>query len=166
MDLIRALRQFTLMMAAVTVFAMAEKPAVQRSQWVHLNRSGKLVYQHFKRGDRILDFSYAGYMGGGIALPQFPVKRTVAPSGGDDSAAIQGAIDEVSNLSLHAGVRGAVLLTAGRFQCKTTLNIRSSGVVLRGGGSGEDGTVIEMTGDPHLAFSVAGQSSSMPVEVL
>jgi hypothetical protein len=113
-------------MAAVSVFAMAEKPTLQRSQWVHLNRSGKLVYQHLKRGDRILDFSYAGYMGGGVALPQFPVKRRVAPSGGDDSAAIQAAIDDVSKLPLQAGIRGAVLLAPGRFHCKATLKIRTA----------------------------------------
>jgi len=35
----------------------------------------------------------------------------------------------------------------------------ASGVVLRGSGSGADGTVIEMTGYPHLAFSIAGTST-------
>jgi hypothetical protein len=43
------------------------------------------------------------------------------------------------------------------------LKIAGSGVVLRGSGSGDDGTVIEMTGDPHLAFSIGGASSNTPV---
>jgi hypothetical protein len=102
-------------------------------------------------------------MGVGVALPNSPVKKTVAPSGGDDSALIQAAIDEVSNLPLADGVRGAVLLAAGRFHCKSTLKITASGVVLRGSGSGETDTVIEMTGDPHLAFSTTGESKSTPI---
>lgn len=141
----------------------AQQSAVPQSQWVHLDRSGKLVYQRLKAGDRILDFSFAGYMGGGIALPQFPVRETVKPSGGDDTAAIQAAIDRVAGLTLVNGIRGAVLLAAGHFHCGATLRITSSGVVLRGSGSGDNGTVIEMTGDPHLAFSIAGESRITPV---
>ncbi len=76
----------------------AEPPATTHSQWVYPDHSGKLVYQQLKTGDRISDFSYAGYGGGGVALPIFPVKKTVAPSGEDDTASIQAAIDEVSNL--------------------------------------------------------------------
>ena len=107
-------------------------------------------------GDRILDFSYAGYMGGGVALPAVPVKKTIAPSGGDDSATIQAAIDEVSQLPLVDGVRGAVLLRTGHFRCSETLQIRASGVVLRGSGAGEAETVLEMTGEPHVAVVLSG----------
>jgi hypothetical protein len=150
--------------ASLTAWAKkpAKAPAAAHSQWVYLDRSGKLAYQHLKTGEKILDFSYAGYMGGGVRLPSFAVKKTVAASGEDDSAAIQAAIDEVSNLPLVGGVRGAVLLTAGHFHSKATLKIAASGVVLRGSGSGENGTVIEMTGDPHLAFSIAGESKGTP----
>ena len=67
------------------------------SQWVHPDPDGKLVYKTTPAGDRIMDFSYAGYMGGGVALPMVPVVRTVAPGGPNDgTAAIQAAIDEVS----------------------------------------------------------------------
>jgi hypothetical protein len=66
------------------------------SQWVYPDSNGRLVYKTFKAGDRIMDFSYAGYMGGGVGIPTVPVKKTVLPSGGDDTAAIQNAIDEVS----------------------------------------------------------------------
>ncbi len=164
MGLSRASQQIVLTLIATSA-AWAQQPAASHSQWVHLDRSGKLVYQHLKTGEQILDFSYAGYMGGGVALPSVPVKATVAPSGGDDTAAIQAAIDQVSNLPLADGVRGAVLLTAGHFHLNATLRIAASGVVLRGSGSGENDTVITMTGDPHLAFLIAGKSAITPVGI-
>jgi hypothetical protein len=148
---------------------IAEPPATVHSQWVYPGPSGKLVYRQLPAGDRIIDFSYAGYGGGGVALPNFPVKKTVAPSGQDDTAAIQSAIDEVSNLPLLHGVRGAVLLASGHFHCSSTLKLSADGIVLRGSGSGEAGTIIEMTGDPHMAISVAGegivQSIGTPAQV-
>jgi hypothetical protein len=141
----------------------AEQPSTTHSQWVYPDRSRKLVYQQLKTGDRIIDFSYAGYGGGGVALPTFPVKKTVAPSGDDDTPAIQAAIDEVSKLPLLNGVRGAVLLASGHFHCKSTLKISVDGVALRGSGTGEADTVIEMTGDPHMAISVTGEGSVKPL---
>ena len=143
---------------ALAICAVAQDPTAAHSQWVYFNRSGKLTYRTLKTGDRIIDFSYAGYMGGGVALPVVPVRRTVLPSGGDDSTAIQAAIDEVSQIAPVGGVRGAVLLSAGHFHCTKTLTIGASGVVLRGSGSGEGQTAIELTGDPHLGISIAGES--------
>jgi hypothetical protein len=101
-------------------------------------------------------------MGGGVALPSVAMKKTVKPSGGDDSPSIQAAIDEVSKMPLVNGIRGAVLLSSGRFHCSSTIKITASGVVLRGSGSGENDTVIEMIGDPHLAFSITGESRITP----
>jgi hypothetical protein len=141
------------MLAAIAVPTGAK---AAQSQWVSFDRAGKLTYRRLSAGDRIIDFSYAGYMGGGIALPTVPVKKTVAASGGDDSAAIQAAIDEVSQVPLVDGLRGAVLLQAGHFHCSETLQIRASGVVLRGSGPGEAETVIELTGEPHVAVSMTG----------
>src|SRR4051812_23447255 len=75
----------------------AAEPAT--SEWAHADASGRMVYRTTPAGDRIMDFSHAGYMGGGVALPNMPVKRTVKPSGGpDDTAMIQAAVDEVSKL--------------------------------------------------------------------
>jgi len=161
MGMFRIVLQIALWLVAASIpwTTLASDPPLAQSQWVHLDRAGKLVYRRLKTGERILDFSYAGYMGGGVSLPNFPVRKTVAPSGGDDSASIQAAIDEVSKLPPAAGVRGALLLTAGHFNCSSTLRIAAGGVVIRGSGSGENDTVIEMTGDPHLAFSIAGESA-------
>jgi hypothetical protein len=129
-----------------------------QTQWVRLGHGGKLVYAATPRGDRISDFSSAGYEGGGVALPHVPARRTVTPSGADDTAAIQKAIDEVSALPLVDGFRGAVELAQGTFHCGQTISITASGVVLRGAGdSGDHGTTIEMTDRPHLALRIAGR---------
>src|SRR4051812_14654233 len=56
-----------------------------QSEWVHLNYRGELAYKTLPTGDRIMDFSSAGYMGGGVSLPKAPVRVTVGPSGGDDT---------------------------------------------------------------------------------
>jgi len=128
-----------------------------QSKWVYFGPEGKLVYAHSAKGDRIADFSDAGYEGGGAALPVVPPKQTVAPSGADDTAAIQHAIDEVSALPLAGGFRGAVELLPGTFHYSGTISISVSGVVLRGAGNGDQGTTILMTGEPHLAIRIAGQ---------
>ncbi|HPC61005.1 MAG TPA: hypothetical protein PKX23_10120 [Verrucomicrobiota bacterium] len=137
----------------------AERPS---GQWVCQGANGKLQYRTTPAGDRIMDFSHAGYMGGGVALPQVPVRRTVRPSGaGDDTAAIQAALDQVAALPLEGGFRGAVLLAPGTFVCERTLSITASGVVLRGSGSAAESptrSTIRMTGRPHTAIVIRGQA--------
>jgi hypothetical protein len=137
-----------------------------RSEWASLDNAGRLTYKTLPAGDRIMDFSSAGYRGGGVALPRVEVVRTVAspPVGGEDDEAdhtteIQDAIDAVSALPLVNGVRGAVLLEPGTYRCSRTLQIRAAGVVLRGSGSSNEGTVIEMTRRPHLCLRVRGPES-------
>ena len=126
------------------------------SQWVSVDPRGRLTYKTTERGDKIMDFSQAGYMGGGVALPAPPVKITLKPSPGDNTDAIQQAIDKVSTMSMQNGSRGAVLLEPGIYPCARTLTIRTSGVVVRGSGSGEKGTVIQLTGEPHTCITVKG----------
>lgn len=104
-----------------------------------------------------MDFSYAGYEGGGIAIPSVPVKITVHPVKGDNSDAIQEALDRVSTMERVHGFRGAVLLAPGTYDCEKPLHIDASGVVLRGSGSGPEGTIIQMTGNPHVCVSVRGR---------
>src|SRR5438067_1520314 len=145
--------------------------SAQTSSWASLGSDGRLHYATDANGNRIMDFSSAGYKGGGVALPAgVPVRATVGPSGGDDRAAIQAAIDAVSALPLDAnGFRGAIQLTAGSFSVSTpptcpsnssSLTISASGVVLRGAGSGADGTIINMTGDPCLFLRINGTGSA------
>jgi hypothetical protein len=147
--------RFALRPALTLALVATTLPA--QSHWAYPGPHGKLVYTHTAKGDRIPDFSYAGYEGGGVALPNVPAKRTVAPSGSDDTTSIQAAIDAVSALPLVNGSRGAVELAAGDFHCAHPLVISASGVVLRGAGSGSSGTTIEMTGSPHQALRIMGQ---------
>jgi hypothetical protein len=146
-----------LMFAAVVGLAASAADPQPHSRWVHPGPDGKLVYATTDRGDRIMDFSHAGYMGGGVALPDVPVKRTVSPAGPDDAGTIQAAIDAVAALPLKDGFRGAVLLAPGTFSCTQTITIATAGVVLRGSGSGAGGgptSTIKLSGRPHLAIAV------------
>jgi hypothetical protein len=104
---------------------------------------GKLVYTSDEDGNTIPDFSNAGYMGGGVALPHIPAAETVWAVEGDASAMIQAAIDRVSALPLDQhGFRGAVQLMHGCYQLHTPLKITASGVVLRGSGMDHIGTIL------------------------
>jgi beta-galactosidase len=129
-------------------------PEPSRSEWVYPGPDGKLVYKTTPAGDRIMDFSYAGYVGGGVALPDVPVKITVQPVVGDNTAAIQDAIDKVSAMNPEGNFRGAVLLAPGDYPCSGTISIRTDGVALRGSGSGAGGSTIKMTGGRHVAIAV------------
>src|SRR5687768_18149223 len=111
----------TALLAALVSTALAAE-----SGWVKRGPDGKLVYKTTPAGDRIMDFSHAGYMGGGVALPDVPVKKTIHPAGGDKdaAAAIQAAIDEVAAMPpTTEGFRGAVLLGPGSFNCSSTITI-------------------------------------------
>jgi hypothetical protein len=89
-----------------------------------------------------IDFSFAGYEAG-RAVPSVKGVLAVKPSGGDDTALLQGALDRVASMPVGAdGFRGAVVLSSGRFRVKGQLHMRVSGVVLRGAGAGANGTVV------------------------
>ena len=129
------------------------------SAWVYYEH-GKLRYASDDAGNRIIDFSWAGYRGGGVSLPKVPPRITVTPSGGDDTSAIQSAIDAVSARQPdRKGFRGAVLLAPGSFNVSTTLRITTSGVVLAGSGSGANGSVLTMTGTPFTLLTVGGSGT-------
>ncbi|MEI6491625.1 MAG: hypothetical protein WCO94_03670 [Verrucomicrobiota bacterium] len=134
----------------------AASAADAQSEWVHLAANGKLAYKTLPGGDRIIDFSHAGYGGGGVKLPVVSVEKTVKPSGGDDSAALEEAINAVAALPLKNGFRGAVLLAPGTFHCEKPITLTQDGIVVRGSGSGEKGTIIEMTGAAHTCLSIQG----------
>lgn len=131
-----------------------------QSRWVHLDPNGRLIYARSPRGDHIPDFSYAGYRGGGVALPTVPTRVKVAPSNAaDDTPALQAALDQVAALPLDAhGERGAVELAPGAFHLLGQLHMTVSGVVLRGSGAaGANPTTLAMSGSPHLAIDISGE---------
>src|SRR5215213_4899094 len=76
----------------------------------------------------VIDFSHAGYGGGGVSVPLVHGALRVRPTGGDDTALIQAALDRVASMPSDArGFRGAVLLDAGRFRVSGQLRLRASG---------------------------------------
>jgi len=151
----RMLMRMALVPAAVAGAQVADiPPTVSR---VYPGPDGKLVYVPDEQGNTIPDFSYAGYGGGGSPIPTVPVKETVWPVVGDNTANIQAAIDKVSALPLDKfGFRGAVLIKMGYYKMATPLRIQASGVVLRGEGMGDTGTVLIGTGNPRAAGGPGG----------
>ena len=110
---------------------------------VYPGTDGKLVYVADSLGNKIPDFSNAGYKGGGVPIPYVANKQTVWPVPGDNSANIQAAIDKVSALTPDAsGFRGAVLLKMGIYGLEKPLIIKASGIVLRGEGMSDIGTIL------------------------
>lgn len=122
-----------------------------QSQLVIQDESGSLTYKKDNDGFVIPDFSQAGY-GNGKDLPVVSLpERTITLSPLEDKEAdntqhIQKAIDEVGKQALNAeGIRGVVLLKAGRYNVDGTLNLTYDGVILRGEGncfSDNDSTVL------------------------
>jgi uncharacterized protein (TIGR03435 family) len=146
-------------LCAATVLFFACALFAQQSQWVHPSANGHLIYGRDKNGVTIPDYSFAGYRSGGVALPTVPAQINIVPTGADDTADIQHAIDTVSARPLDAnGFRGAVQLAPGVFHCSAALTIAASGVVLRGAGSGADheATTINLIGDPHVGIIIKG----------
>lgn len=125
----------------------------QSSYWVSFGPGRRLQYRTTARGDRIMDFSFAGYGGGGVAIPSPPAARTPKPVAGDNSAQIQAAIDAISDSG------GAVVLSPGTYEVEHTVTIAASGVVLRGSGSEEGGTTIRLTGKAHRFLAIRGSGT-------
>jgi hypothetical protein len=101
------------------------------------------------------DFSHAGYGGGGVNVPVVRHALRVRPTGGDDTALIQAALDRVASMRADArGLRGAVLLEPGRFRVAGRLRVRASGVVLRGSGAGV--TTVVATGQGRRTLVEVG----------
>src|ERR1051325_10670593 len=104
---------------------------------------GKLVYVADSLGNKIPDFSNAGYKGGGVPIPHVQPKAIVWPAPGDNAERLQKVIDSVSALPLDAsGFRGTVLLKMGEYNLEKPLYIKASGVVLRGEGMSDIGTIL------------------------
>ncbi|MCF3111825.1 hypothetical protein LL912_23760 [Niabella sp. CC-SYL272] len=141
-----------LMLLTGAAVAQKTKPAVlngNKSRWIHLDTRGQLEYATTSKGDRIMDFSYAGYKGGGVKLPEVKEVIRVYSIAGDNTPHIQKAIDSVAKLPLENGFKGAVVLAPGDFPCAQTIIIPNSGIVLRGSGAASK---IIMTGAPHVAI--------------
>ena len=134
--------------------------APNHSKLVYPRRDGKLVYVADENGNTIPDFSNCGYMGGGVRLPIVPERAAVTPVQGDAAAIVQAAIDRVSKMPADKdGFRGAVLVKKGVYNIGQPLQIATSGVVLRGEGQDQNGTVLIATQrKQHSLIEIKGRS--------
>ncbi len=125
---------------------------------IHITENGKLVYKLSENGDRVPDFSYCGYRASEVTIPTIPVKITIPLIKGDATPGIQAAIDFVSSLPLDEnGFRGCILLESGIYHLAGSIRIQASGIVLRGSGVGENGTILVGTGtDRETLIQVRG----------
>ena len=142
------------------------------SKIVYPGKSGRLIYLPDENGNTIPDFSNCGYMGGGARLPDVPVQAEVRSEPGDARERIQSAIDRVSKMPRDSrGFRGAVLMRKGSHKIEGTLRITASGIVLKGEGQKENGTVLTATRrKQHPLIEIRGAGfgkiSGMPRRIL
>ena len=156
-------RKLLQLAAAPALFSRAQaqdlSPSTSR---VHAGIDGRLAYVADEQGNTIHDASHAGYRGGGVAIPTLPVRETVWPVNGDNTAHVQAAIDRVSSrMPDGGGFRGAVLLRSGYYRLATPLRIRTSGVVLRGEGMADTGTILVGTGSGQATLVLIGGASGV-----
>jgi hypothetical protein len=139
------------LLAAVTLHAQVI------SGWAFGGPDHRLQYLPDSHGNTIMDFSSAGYRGGGVKLPSSVAAQRLTPVAGDNTARIQAALDSAT---------GAVVLAAGEYEIAGTLSIKRSGVVLRG----ERGAEIRLAGNPHTFLEIRGagawQEEGPPAPIL
>ncbi len=147
-----------ILITILTVVLSVNAAEKVESPIVSIGEGGKLIYSADERGNRVPDFSHCGYMGQDKSIPDVPIRVVVSPSEGDNTQRIQTAIDYVAGLPADTnGVRGAVLLLKGRFEVFGSLKISVSGIVLRGQGMGEEGTLLVAAGqDRRTLIRIAG----------
>ena len=131
--------------------------------WVSIGQDGNLDYQTTANGDMIMDYSSAGYMGGGVALP-VPTSQmiTLSPSGGDDTSAIQAAINTIASYPVNTatGFAGVLFFNPGNFTVTSQLNITIGGIVIRGSGSDQTTLWMPSTVSPFTMFNISPASVS------
>lgn len=132
---------------------------------VYYGKGGELTYTPDEKGNIIPDFSHVGYRYGDEAIPDVPVVVQVDPVEGDDGATIQAAIESLYSTTPDAnGFRGAVLLKAGTYQVNGQIKIEASGIVLRGEGDTDEGTVIIAEGTSRRDLISVGNGSSRSLD--
>lgn len=131
----------------VGAFSMAMAQKQELTPPLQLSKNGNLVYTQDELGNQIPDFSYCGYKASSEPIPLVPVKIVLEPIAGDATGLLQNAIDYLATLPRDAnGFRGAILLKPGHYYLAGRLTIRSSGIVIRGSGFGDDGSVLTAAG--------------------
>ncbi len=145
------MREFFKVFTGLITLGLIFNNAFAQENWspdhVYYGKNGALSYGSDDKGNIIPDFSHVGYQYGDDSIPDVPVKIELIPVDGDDGSSIQAAIDLVEALAPDEnGFRGAVLIKKGTYEVSGQIKINASGVVLRGEGQSDSGTVIIATG--------------------
>jgi hypothetical protein len=105
-----------------------------------------------------IDFSFAGYHAEADPIPDVAAVISVRPSGGDDTDLLQSAIDHVAKLPVDShGFRGAIALLPGHFRVSGQLHLNTTGIVLRGSGTGST-TIVAEGNERRTLIQVGGDS--------
>ncbi len=138
---------FLLLLSLGAIWSANAQKKKEQTPPLQLSEIGNLVYSADTLGNRVPDFSYCGYKASSENIPFVPVKVMLGPTKGDATASLQQAINYLAGLPLDKnGFRGALLLEPGQYNLAGRLMIHDSGIVIRGAGFGNNGTVLKAAG--------------------
>lgn len=145
----KSIKPFLLLTLLLPAFHFVFCQVTWQSSIVHFNDKGKLQYIADAKQNRVIDFSYAGYKNSNEKIPFITnILTTLSPMSGDNTAAINNAIQAAAAVTPDAGgFRGVIMFAAGQYEIKGTIILNVSGVILRGAGSNTRGTVFIATGN-------------------
>jgi hypothetical protein len=152
---------YLMIVACISCFA---QPAWQ-SKFVNVS-DGKLSCLPDEKGNIIPDFSKVGYHKGDGGIPEITVVKTLNPAiHGESQSIVQQAIDEVASMPLNEqGFRGAILLKKGIYLIPGSLTISTGGIVIKGEGADDMGTVLIASGKgQRTLLKISGEGSSQEI---
>ncbi len=149
---------FFFILTATSFFEIATAGPKPEIPPVQIGESGLLVYTVDEKGNRIPDFSYAGYHNAEQEIPFVETKVVISYSENDITQKLQEAIDYVSGLKPDKkGFRGAIQFESGIYKISGRFRINTSGIVFRGAGLNSEGTTLEIGGiERNTLFLVKG----------
>lgn len=123
-------------------------------------QSQELTYLSYTdKGDILPDFSFCGYKGGGVAFFKPKIVKTIVPLVGDNTQQIQNSLDSIGQLKPDKnGMRGTLLLTAGKYNIAQTIIIKYSGVNLIGEKNKARNTILIATTPKQYTLIKVGEA--------
>jgi len=153
----------TLSLALLLCFITTYGQEKWESQYIKIQKNGKLQYIPDEQGNIIPDFSRVGYHQNTKPIPKVNTVTTLSATGENDQQKIQQAIDDLAKKPADQnGIRGAILLKKGEYKIPSSLKISTSGIVLRGEG---DETKLIATGKGQrktIVATGAGKAIEIP----
>jgi Carbohydrate binding module (family 6) len=134
------------LMFGLVLFLTCSYAQTGTSTWIGVDGMGTITYTPDVNGNKLPDFSGVGFENSEKTIPYVPVVMQLSPlPAADNSTQIEAAIAQiVANYPRDpiTGFRGALLLKAGEWQIDNTVDIVNSGILIRGEGSHDEGTII------------------------